>query len=176
MTREPSIKVGQTYESKHGTVEVIEYIRSSKIKIRFQGSGYETYVQGNKLLNNVAIKDKLSPTVCGVGIVGELRKRGVKRYYVCWRSMLARCYDPNIHKRQPTYIGCTVSERWLTLSNFIEDVKLLPNYDKWIAGEDFDLDKDSRVKGNRHYSLETCMFIRAEDNGKESRARKLGRI
>ena len=175
MSKEPPIKVGQIYESKHGTVEVIEYLHSSKIKIRFLTSGYETYVQGSKLLNGLNIKDKLSPTVCGVGIVGELRKRDVKRYYVCWRSMLARCYDPNIHKRQPTYIGCTVSERWKTLSNFIEDVKLLPNYDKWIAGEDYDLDKDSIVSGNKHYSLETCMFIPAEDNGREARARKLGR-
>ena len=44
--------------------------------------------------------------------------------YQKWYGMLRRCYDEDFHKTKngKNYIGCTVCDRWLTLSNFVEDV------------------------------------------------------
>ena len=74
--------------------------------------------------------------VCGVGIndadyavvewetIGYVNgKQNQKRvwecpYYKVWGSMLKRCYSDKYQERYQTYKGCTVSEEWLTFSNF----------------------------------------------------------
>lgn len=73
-------------------------------------------------------------------------------YVVKWRGMLSRCYSTLYQKRQPTYIGCTVCDEWLLLSNFKKW------YDEnYIDG--FQLDKDILVVGNKIYSPDTCRFV-----------------
>ena len=62
------------------------------------------------------------------------------------------CYSTKFQERQPTYIGCTVSEEWLTFSNF----------KNWMMTQDWEgnqLDKDLLFKGNKIYSPETCVFV-----------------
>lgn len=44
------------------------------------------------------------------------------RVYRCWRSALERCYSDTYQKKYPTYKGCYVCDRWLLLSNFVEDI------------------------------------------------------
>lgn len=82
--------------------------------------------------------------------------------YGLWYEMLRRVYG----KRDPSYKGCTVCERWKTLSNFASDIKKLPNYDKWKSGRRFEwtLDKDTKVPGNKCYSPDYCQFITNYDN------------
>ena len=66
--------------------------------------------------------------------------------------MLERCYSSNYQKRQPTYRGCTVSEEWLTFSNF----------KAWMERQDWEgkhLDKDLLCEGNKIYSAETCVCV-----------------
>lgn len=47
------------------------------------------------------------------------RSRGrVDKEYLLWTSVLSRCFDKKYLKRKPTYLGCSVSEDWLTYSNF----------------------------------------------------------
>ncbi len=73
-------------------------------------------------------------------------------YYKAWGSMLRRCYSVKFQERQPTYIGCTVSEEWITFSNF----------KSWMEKQDFEgmeLDKDLLFEGNKVYSAETCVFV-----------------
>ena len=73
-------------------------------------------------------------------------------YYRTWKSMIARCYSLKFQERCPTYIGCSVSEEWLTFSVF----KL------WMEAQDFEgkqLDKDLLFAGNKVYSAETCVFL-----------------
>lgn len=115
-------------------------------------------------------KKKLKPTVCGVGIndvdyvvqkyetVGYVNGKQKRKvvwtcpYYKAWKNMLERCYSTKFHERQPTYIGCSVSEEWLTLSVF----------KSWMEAQDFEglhLDKDLLFEGNKVYSPETCVFV-----------------
>lgn len=108
--------------------------------------------------------------VCGVGLndadyavvkreeagyVNGKRKRKtvwVCKYHQTWVDMLKRCYSARLHKRHPTYIGCTVSKEWHTFSNF----------KAWMEKQDFEgkqLDKDLLFEGNKIYSADTCVFV-----------------
>lgn len=73
-------------------------------------------------------------------------------YYNTWADMLKRCYSEPYHKRQPTYVGCTVTEEWKTFSNF----------KAWMETQDWkgkQLDKDLLVEGNKEYGPDTCVFV-----------------
>ena len=84
-------------------------------------------------------------------------KRRQKKVWVCpyhqaWENMLERCYSAKYQERQPTYRGCSVSEDWLTFSNF----------KAWMEEQDFEgkhLDKDLLFEGNKIYSEDTCVFV-----------------
>lgn len=78
--------------------------------------------------------------------------------YWRWNKMLQRCYSPKRQSKNPTYIGCSVCDEWLYLSN----------YKKWFEDnyvEGFEIDKDILVKGNKVYSPDTCCFVPQEING-----------
>ena len=75
-----------------------------------------------------------------------------------WQSMLARCYDPKCHAKQPTYIGCTVATEWLTFSNFHDWM----TEQEWVGKA---LDKDILIIGNKIYSPENCLFVSQAVNG-----------
>lgn len=73
-------------------------------------------------------------------------------FYQTWKDMLKRCYYEKFHAVQPTYIDCSVSDDWLTFSNFKE----------WMKAQSWDgmeLDKDLIIPNNKVYSKETCLFI-----------------
>lgn len=76
-------------------------------------------------------------------------------YYQDWLSMIARCFDSKYQKKRPTYIGCTITEDWKYLSNFIKWVDSQPNKD-W---QNCSPDKDYLIEGNKHYSPETVVYI-----------------
>lgn len=111
-------------------------------------------------------KGKPKTLIYGVGIndakylVGYKDSNGKSLscpYYDRWRGMLGRCYSRSFHKRQPSYLGCTVEESWKTFSNF----KL------WMQSQDWEgkaLDKDLLCWGNKHYGPEYCLFVSQEVN------------
>lgn len=72
--------------------------------------------------------------------------------YDLWRAMLQRCYSSGVHKKRPTYIGCSVAKEWLSFSTF----------ERWFTENSVDgwhLDKDLLIAGNRVYGPETCVFV-----------------
>jgi len=73
-------------------------------------------------------------------------------YYRAWKEMLRRCYSPKYQDTRPTYKGCSVSEEWLTFSNF----------KRWMESQDWkglQSDKDLLFDGNKVYSDKTCVFV-----------------
>ena len=121
-------------------------------------------------------------SVYGVGILGVF-KDGSKpktygngkptREYGLWHNMLTRCYSEKWHEECPTYKECSVCERWLVFANFLEDLPLIDGYELWRDNpkQRIALDKDSKVEGNKVYSLENCCFISQSENSKERIAR-----
>lgn len=115
-----------------------------------------------KLVFGVGINnsDYVTQKIETIGYVNGKRKQ--KRvwacpYYVAWKNMLKRCYSEKYQEKNPTYIGCSVSEEWLTFSSF----------KVWMEKQDWEsrhLDKDLLFEGNKVYSAETCVFVTLEVN------------
>lgn len=82
------------------------------------------------------------------------------RMYHLWKAMVLRT-TKEYWQKHPCYNGTTVDFRWLRLSNFVEDIKLIDGYEDWSKSgkNEMMLDKDTIVPCNKHYSKETCCFI-----------------
>lgn len=91
-----------------------------------------------------------------------------RRIYVLWKGMLRRTTE-EVWNRYPTYKGTTVDESWKNLSIFVEDIQHLQGYNKWVYSpkRSMMLDKDTLVKGNKHYSKNTCCFISALESSRD---------
>lgn len=156
--------MGDVYSSKHcGLFEILEYTSSTQIKVQFKLTGYITTTQA-VCVRTGQIKDKLYPTVYKIGYIGEgIYTRSAHRHiYDTWTDMLRRCYCPIHLKNRPTYIGCSICSDWHNFQNFA----------KWYVHnyiEGYHLDKDIKVKGNKIYSPDTCMFVSPLDNTLEAR-------
>ncbi len=102
--------------------------------------------------------------VCGVGVseAGEFAryvrigsKWVMMREYDLWYQMLRRCYSEKHQLKNPTYVGCSVSE----------DFKYFQRFARWCQSQagfglsGYHLDKDILVRGNKVYSEETCVFV-----------------
>lgn len=98
--------------------------------------------------------------VCGVGIndydvAVYTNEEVVKEAYKHWHAIILRCYSKNCSTKYPSYIGCTVCDKWLRFSNFFEWFKK-----QWSSSKkNYHVDKDILFKGNKVYSPETCCFV-----------------
>ena len=109
-----------------------------------------------KLVSGVGVNDSDYVTQKWETIIAN-GKQKQKRVWVCpfyqtWKDMINRCYSIKLQERYPTYKGCSVTDEWLTFSNFRA----------WMATQDFEgkqLDKDLLIEGNKVYSPETCVFV-----------------
>lgn len=87
-----------------------------------------------------------------------------KKLAYAWQKMMRRCYDPTAHNyRSYGGKGASVAARWHDVRNFVEDVKLLPNWfykqQRWV---DFELDKDYR--GSNQYCPDGCVWLHRNEN------------
>lgn len=170
--------VGKIFPTNNGgDCVVVEYISSKDITVEFLDSNkYQTKCQ-IKELRDGKIKNPYSPSVYGVGYIGEGKyKKTVKgkatRAYEAWRAMLLRCYCSNFQQRQKTYLGCSVCDEW---HNFQVFADWYVNHEFYGLG--YDLDKDILSKGNKIYSPDTCCLVPSEVNRviveKERKGREL---
>ena len=101
-------QVGKVFKTRHyGEFEVIEYISSTKVKIKFLFTGYEKLTDA-KSIDNGSIKDPYYPSVHGVGYLGEgvypakyTRNGKLKNSpaYEVWNSKLKNCYGNSKSRR-----------------------------------------------------------------------------
>ena len=111
------------------------------------------------------LEARMKPSICGVGYLGcnlELKAsyNGKKcSIYYAWVRMIERCYSEKVHERCPTYTGCYVSDEFKDYSKWRE---WYDNYQ--YKQDDWQLDKDLLIKGNKIYSEETCVFLPREIN------------
>ena len=149
-----------------GVFKIVEYINPKHVVVQFVETGNKVIGRiGNILCGQ--IKDRMKPSVYGIGIVGEQvtvnGKRG--RQYDIWVRMLDRCYSEKLAGYQATYVDCTVSENFKYYPYFKEWCSKQVGFDqKDCNGRWFALDKDLLVKGNKIYSEDTCCFVPQEVN------------
>lgn len=164
------IDLHKIYNSNnYGDFKVTKYIDCKNVKIEFLATGYRTTVEA-RCIKIGNIKDYLAPSVFGVAYIGigkhkvSINRKHTKTY-TTWRSMLQRCYDQKYQSRQPAYEGCSVCDEWHNFQNFAEWFEV--NY---IKG--YHLDKDIKIKGNRVYSPDACLFVSQAQNSIEASAKR----
>ena len=156
--------VGKVCKSKSsGDFKIVKYNDARNVVIQFLKTGFETTAQlGDIKIGKV--KDPYSPSVFGVGVVGTKYPsmiNGVQtKEYELWKSMLRRCCSDTYKKKNPTYIGCEVSDNFKSYEYFYEWCHKQIGF----GNEGWQLDKDLLVKGNKVYSENTCVFLPKEIN------------
>lgn len=157
--------VGERYENKQGDwCTVVDYKARDDVTIVFDGYEDKPKKVWKSDLKKKAFKNVHKPSVFGVGYMGEgIYSSGAdckkSSTYSVYTKVIKRCYDEAVHKKQPTYRDCTISNEWLCFNTFAEFYENNPFY-----GLGYDLDKDLLVRGNKHYSAETCVMLPVEIN------------
>ena len=156
--------VGKVCKSLNsGDFKILKYNNNRNVEIRFLNTGFEAIVQlGN--IKSGKVKDPRSPSVFGVGILGtkyQPSEGGINtKGYALWCHMLERCYSDTHKKKNQTYEGCEVSDKFKSYEYFYEWCQNQIGF----GNNGWHLDKDLLVKGNKVYSESTCVFIPQEIN------------
>ena len=156
--------VGKVCKSKSsGDFKIVKYNDATNVEIQFLKTGFETSATLGNIKSGI-IKDPYSPSVHGVGIAGAKYPSKINgvltKEYTLWCSMLKRCYSDGFKKQRPTYEDCEVSENFKSYEYFYEWCHKQIGFNN----EDWHLDKDLLVKGNKVYSEYSCVFIPKEIN------------
>ena len=146
--------IGDIVKTKCGDARVVSINGWRDVDIMFIETGYLTKTSTSDLTKGY-VKDYLSPTLFGVGVLGRKLTPDDKVAYDVWRSMLTRTQNQGLY---PAYKGVKVSESFLFFTTFKEwfDKNQLPN-------TEYDLDKDLLGDG-KLYSPSTCCLLPREVN------------
>lgn len=166
MGLKPSIKEGQRFLTKrNGWLEIIKYNSSTDIVVKFEDTLSTTNTNSVQIKRGT-VKDKMMPSVLGIGFVGigdeiaYIRRGSPTWSYSRWYNMLMRCYSENYHFNKEAYIGCSVDRIWHNFQLFSSWCKTQVGYLE--AG--WELDKDLLNKGNTTYSPQNSCFLPKELN------------
>ncbi len=166
---------GFIHNTKLGDLKIIEYINCESVRAVFVNTGFEIKRSSHGIRLG-QVRDKMIPSVCGVGFLGSgkytVTKHGkLTLWYRKWHSMLSRCYLYSQFSKRKGYEDCYVCEEWHNFQNFAKWVEV--NYPK--DGSNYELDKDIKIKGNKVYSPNTCLFVSKFENISEAITRALSR-
>ena len=166
---------GQIFNTKfNGELVIVKYDSYKSVTVKFLDTGYETTTTAVSIRLG-SVKDKMKPTVYGLGFLGDGPFKGSEKgkhtkLYMLWLNMIKRCYSDNAQKRDVTYIGCSVDPSWFNFQTFCSDVLTLDGYEQWKAfsvgeiNEVYQLDKDIKVAGNKIYGPSFCSFVTISEN------------
>ena len=149
-------------------MKIVQYIDSHNAIVEFQDEHKARVHTTYQHFESGSIKNPYSKSVLGVGMIGskypaKANNKHTKEY-IAWRCMLVRCYDPKYKQNFPTYEDVTCCEEWLCFENFYEWLHGQENFDKWLNGYKWAVDKDILVKGNKVYSPDKCCLVSYEIN------------
>ena len=156
--------VGKVCKSKSsGDFKILKCNGAKDVEIQFLKTGFEMVARLHNIRNG-EVKDLYLPSVYGVGILGTkypATVNGVKtKEYDLWCGMLKRCYSDNYKKKNQTYMGCEVSDKFKSYEYFYEWCHKQVGF----GNQDWQLDKDLLFKGSKVYSEDSCVFIPKEIN------------
>lgn len=171
--------IGTVFKTNNsGECIVVDYVNYENVTVEFLETGYKAKTRMDNLIRG-KVKDYLSPSLYGVGIIGceVSTKERKSKIFSYWNNMLKRCYCNKSLEVSPSYEDCQVSENFRNYQYFKEWCFQQIGFEEVDGnGKSFQLDKDILVKGNRIYSEDTCCFvpkeinmfsvIRAKDRGK----------
>lgn len=146
-------------------MEIIDYIDRHHVLIKFEERPELQLWSTLQNIKNGQIKNPYHKSVYGIGYYGSgkyvARINNVKtEEYIKWFSMFNRCYDEKYHEKQPSYIGCSVSEEFCNYQNFAEWY----SKKKYNCNHPLELDKDLLFEGNKIYAPSKCCLLPKEIN------------
>lgn len=160
--RNKVIQGGKVYSTNSfGDLIVINYEKWDNVLVKFLNTGYITVARIGDIKDG-KVSDRSVPTVFGVGILGDSITQingKLRKDYNVWSNMLARCYCSCQQEIAPTYKGCSVSDNFKNYSYFQAWYNSQQGCD-----QDWFLDKDILVRGNKIYSEEVCVLVPREIN------------
>lgn len=161
------IKEGVTYPNGSGSLTVLKYEKAIKILVKHNDEyGHEMWTQADRIrkgvVRNPFEKHKNGLSFTGYGYCCNLDKELRYVIYGLWNGVVSRTDNRSCGKNRTrdTYTDATMSEKWY---NFQDFCKFVCENKYYQIG--FHLDKDLLVKGNKHYSANTCCFLPQIING-----------
>jgi hypothetical protein len=154
-------RVGTIGFNSNGSKMIIdEYMDTDNIWVKFIESGNRIHTTWYAFRNG-NVRNPYDKIIFNIGYMGEGKYKSVVNgkttsHYKVWRGMLQRCYDKGYHQKRPTYIGCSVIEKWHNFQIFAAWYD--QNYYE-VNEQRMELDKDILIKGNKIYSPDTCIFV-----------------
>lgn len=151
---------GTTHQTEFcGEVEILKYEGANKVLVRFE-DGQERYFQLRKILKG-NIRNPYHPhyKLLGVGVC-DISTKGFEKEYSAWSNLIRRTSGM---VKTTAYVNATCSDDWKVFSSFLRDLKLMKGYSTFL-NNDWALDKDLIVFGNKHYSKDTCVLVPREIN------------
>lgn len=168
--------------NNYGIFKILNFIYHPEYKsnktvalIKFKITGFECEVPLISARNGI-VRDKLLPHTIPIDMYllpeEDREQRLLHIIKPVWKGIIKRCYDKNAinHERYGAK-GIIVSNEWKNFDIFYNDLKLLPQYEKWYRFPTlYNIDKDYIAYKNnipaecRYYSKETCMFLHYMDN------------
>jgi hypothetical protein len=153
------IKVGDIFHTKKGyEIVVTKRISARFVEVEFQAPIKHKAIISTSNIRSGAIKNVFAPSVEGMGYIGFSKVLATSKCYTSWRSILKRVSKNATAKDKVNYSDCSICREWLCLEAYSEW------YNKQIVQNDWALDKDLLVKGNKVYSPDTCIFLPTEVN------------
>lgn len=142
-------------------MKIVIYNFNNDIIIEFQDK-YKARVHSTyKNFKNGKVKNPYCPSVNGVGIIGNKYPHSISgqtlKEYDVWSQFIARCHS-NQYKNT-IYKDASCCDEWLLYESFYEWLHSQSNFDKWLNGERWAIDKDILFKGNKIYSPKTCCLV-----------------
>lgn len=160
------IEEGGTYPNNKGTLTVLEYVKAIKVLVKHNDEfGHEMWTQADRIrkgcVRNPFEKHSNGLSFTGYGYCCKIPKKNRDEIYRMWRGVVQRTLSEKyeMHKTNRSYDGATLCDRWHNFQTFCQDV-----YENAGYKSGYQIDKDLLLKGNKHYSPETCCFLPAYIN------------
>lgn len=158
-------------------MKIVEYKNASNIIVEFQDKYKAKVHTGYNGFKNGSVRNPYVPSVYEVGMTGNkypIKTKGKQsKEYAIWCSMLKRCFDLKYKIKHSTYKGVICCKEWLLYENFYEWLHGQDNFNKWLNGFNWNLDKDILIKGNKIYSPETCCLVPVNVNNLFTKSNKI---
>lgn len=168
MNEDKLSKVGESNVNFQGCpMKISEYNKRDDIIVEFQDKYRAKVHTEYGHFKRGQVKNPYYPSVFDVGFIGtkypcykKINGKSTQlKEYNTWTGVLERCYDAKYKIKHPTYKDVTCCEEWLNYENFYEWLHSQDNFDKWLNGKLWAIDKDILVKGNKVYSPDTCCLV-----------------
>lgn len=144
-------------------MRIVECNNNSDITVEFQDE-YKAKIKSQYCnFKSGSIRNPYARSIYGIGMTGNKYPTAINTYpireYLTWHNIMQRCYSNGLKKKQPAYQNVTCCDEWQNYENFYEWLHSQPNFNKWLNGNRWAIDKDILNKGNKIYSPENCCLI-----------------